>query len=398
MASALDDLRVLDLSDSIAAAWCTRLMADFGASVTVLEPPHGLRIRQLDPRDQHDRSIAATYVLANKQSMVVDRAQPGASAVLRDLVAGADVVVHSHREWLEAGAIDLEAVHEARPEFVSIAITAHGELGPRAGLPGNDLTTYAWSGWGSVNGRADREPIKGSGISASLTAGTSAYGAVMIALCHRELSGRGQHIDMAETEGMAMIFGRSMLRAQYENAIPQRNAETEMSATYPGQVADGYLTTAARGGPRLASALRALELDDLADLIPEPPGPGRRAPAPPEVQEGMRAKLAELDRDEIFDRLSPLHFSVGPVWDVGDLMHNRHLRAREFFKPPAEDPDGAEFPGPPFGMTVTPARLRSSMPEVGAHSVAALRDLAGYDDARIAELEQSGVIASGAPV
>lgn len=394
MASALNDLLVLDLSDSIAAAWCTRLMADFGASVTLLEPPNGLSIRRLDPRDQSDRSIAAMYVLANKRSIVLDPAQPGAGAVVRDLVAAADVVVHSDRRWLEAGAIDLEAIHEARPEFVSIAITPHGEVGPRAGLPGNDLTTYAWSGWGSVNGRADREPLKGSGISASLTAGASAYGAVMIALCHRELTGRGQHIDMAETEGMAMIFGRSMLRAQYENAIPGRNAETEISSTYPGRVADGYLTTAARGGPRLASALHALELDDLADRVPDQPGPGRRAPASPEVEAGMRAKLAELGREEIFDRLSPLHFSVGPVWDVGDLMHNRHLRARQFFKPPSDDPDEVEFPGPPWGMDRTPARLRTSLPEVGAHTFAALRELAGYDEARIAELEQSGVITS----
>ncbi len=398
MASALGDLRVLDLSDSIAAGWCTRLMADFGASVTVLEPPHGLRIRELHPRDEHNRGIPAMYVLANKRSIALDRAQPDAPAVLRDLVAAADVVVHSHREWLKAAAIDLEAVREARPEFVSIAITPQGEVGPRAGLPGNDLTTYAWSGWGSVNGRADREPIKGSGVSASLTAGTSAYGAVMIALCHRELTGRGQHIDMAETEGMAMIFGRSMLRAQYEDAIPRRNAETEMSSTYPGRVADGYLTSAARGGPRLADALRALELDDLANLVPERPGPGRRALAPPEVETGMRAKLAELDREEIFDRLSPQHFSIGPVWDVGELMQNRHLRAREFFLPPTEEPDEAEFPGPPFGMARTPARLRTSMPKVGAHTVTVLRDLAGYEDARIEELERAGVIAERSAV
>jgi formyl-CoA transferase len=372
-------------------------MADFGADVTVVEPPGGLTIRILGPVDGAGRSIPATYVLANKQSIALDLATADGSDVLTDLLAAPiDVIVQSDPATLQAAGVDLDALHEANPALVSVTITPHGEAGPRAGLPGNDLTTYAWSGWASVNGRADREPIKGSGFTASITAGVSAYGAVIAALCHRELSGRGQHIDVAETEAMAMIFGRSMLRAQYEGVTPGRNAETEMSATYPAQVADGYLTTAARGGPSLGRALRALDLDEFADRIPEPTGPGRRAPAPPEVQAALRDRLTELGREEIFDRLSPHHFSAGPVFDVGELMQNRQLRAREFFQAPSDDTDEVEFPGPPFKMTSTPAHLRTTAPAIGAHSGAVLRDLADYDEAKIAGLERSGAIAAAA--
>ncbi len=392
MASALGAIRVLDLSDSIAAAWCTRLMADFGAEVTIVEPPAGLRIRQLEPRDARDRSVLATYVLANKQSIALNPSHEETAAVLGDLIESAEVIVQSQPDMLGAAGIDLAALHEARPELVSITITPHGEVGPRAGLPGNDLTTYAWSGWGSINGQHSREPIKGSGISASLTAGGSAYGATLTALCNRELTGRGQHVDVAETEAMAMIFGRSMLRAQYEAAIPGRNSESEMSATFPGPVADGYMAAAARGGPRLAAVLRALELDELAELVPEH-RPGRPAVAPPEVEEGVRERFSELHRAEIFDRLSPLHFSVGPVWSVAELTEDPHLRARGFFQRPTEEPNEVEFPGSPFRMTATPSALRTSAPAVGEHTQEALRDLAGYDQSRCGALELAGVIA-----
>ncbi len=387
MTRALDGVSVLDLSDSMAAAWCTRLLADNGADIVLVEPLEGLRIRQFAPFDERERSIAATYVLANKQSIALDLDEPESARVIGELLEAVDVVVHSGWSAFAERGLDLDRVHASRPELVSISVTANGETGPRSDLPGNDLTAYAWSGWASVNGRADREPLKGSGYTASFTAGTSAYGAVITALCHRELTGRGQHIDIAEADSMATIFSRSMLRAQYEGELPRRNSESQMSSTYPGRVRDGYVTAGLNRGARLAGALRAVGLDDLASSI-SADAPAR-ASADPEVMRALNERLAELDPEEVFDLLSPLHITVGPVLDAAALMENQQMQARDWFRPPAEGGDVA-FPGSPFSLSATPAELRTTAPEIGEHSDEALTRLLGRDR----QLLQRGV-ASG---
>lgn len=395
MAKALAGVRVLDFSTSMAGAWCSRLLADFGADVAMVEPPKGHPLRRLAPFASDGASIPALYVQANKRSVAIDLDQPEGRVVLGDLAAASDVVVESTvpgtlAEW----GLAFEALEERRPGVILVSITPHGQDGRRARFPGNDLTAYARSGWASVNGRADREPIKGSGFTASYTAGIAAYGAALTALSHREMHGVGQQVDVAEVETMGKIFGRSMLRAQYEDAVPGRNAEQQMSPTFPGRVKDGYLTFGLRGGPRLRGAMEALGLAELADELPTfDRRQGRPQPLPDEVVSQLLTGLAERTKLEIFEALGPVHASSGPVFAMDELARDEHLRDRGFYVSPADDPDGPEHPGAPFMMSATPWALERAAPAAGEHTAEVLREFAGYGQQQIAALDQSGVAA-----
>jgi crotonobetainyl-CoA:carnitine CoA-transferase CaiB-like acyl-CoA transferase len=392
---ALAGIRVLDFSISMAGAWCSRLLADFGADVVMVEPLRGHPLRQLAPFASDGAGIPALYVQANKRSVAIELDQPDGRAVLGDLAAASDVVVESTvpgtlAEW----GLEFEALEERRPGVILVSITPHGQDGRRARFPGNDLTAYARSGWAHVNGRADREPIKGSGFTASYTAGIAAYGAVLTALCHREMHGVGQQVDVAEAEALGEIFGRSMLRAQYENAVPGRNAEQRMSATFPGRVKDGYLTFRPAAGRRLRETLEALGLADLTADLPALPGPqDPRQPLPDEMISQILARVAELTKLEVFEALGAIHVSSGPVFAMDELARDEHLRDRGFYVRAGSDSDAPEHPGAPFKMSATPWALERAAPAAGEHTAEVLREFAGYGQQQIASLEQSGIAA-----
>ncbi|MYE83296.1 MAG: hypothetical protein F4X36_15955, partial [Gammaproteobacteria bacterium] len=158
----LAGIHVVDLGTRASTAWCSRLLADFGAEVLAVEPPGGHPLRRHPPFDAAGRSIAARYFLANKASV------PAAQAALLD---AADVIVTS--------GLDAAGLADTHRDAIVCAITPHGLTGRYCDFPGNDLTAAARSGWASVNGLAGRPPLKGSGYQASLQAGTVAWGTVV---------------------------------------------------------------------------------------------------------------------------------------------------------------------------------------------------------------------------
>ena len=164
--STLAGVRVVDVGDRIATAWCSRLLADYGADVYVVESDEGHLARRLPPFDTSGGSLTAGYVLANKKSV-------GPEAAKR-LIGSADVIV--------TGLGDGESLLKQNPDAVVCAITPYGQTGDLKNFLGNDLTAYARSGWAYCNGLLGRPPLKGSGYQASYQAGTLAFGAILSAL------------------------------------------------------------------------------------------------------------------------------------------------------------------------------------------------------------------------
>jgi crotonobetainyl-CoA:carnitine CoA-transferase CaiB-like acyl-CoA transferase len=393
LASALDGVRVLDLSTRVAGAWCSRLLADFGADVVMVEPPGGNPVRALAPFDADGGGIVGAYVLANRRSVTLDLASEQGRAALADLAAGCDVVVDS-----AVPGADFDALEQRRDGAILVSVTPHGLTGARAAHEGNDLTAHALSGWASVNGLADREPLKGSGFMASYVAGTAAYGATVTALLHRELHGRGQHIDVSETEALLEIFSAAFLRGQYFGEPFPRREKIDMTGSFPVPVRDGYLSLTVGRGDRARDAMIALGLHELADNEKLMAGPFRLA-NDPEIAAQIEAKALEWDRMELFEALSVLRVIAGPVLSVGELSTNEQLVDRGYFVRPPDAPDGPRYPGAPVKLGATPWSMRRSQPAPGEHTAEVLRELAGYDDARVdavtaAEPPSNGMAAS----
>lgn len=364
MTAALAGLNVIDLSTSVSGAWCSRMLADFGAKVVAAEPPSGSPLRQLAPFDSARNSLVAALLLANKRSVVLDLEDARGRRGAVELARRADIVVSSAPPTeLETAGLTYEEFRD--PALIMCHVTPHGMTGELAETPGNDLTTAARSGWAFINGEAAREPLKPSGWQSSFCAGTAAYAAILAALHHRNTHpGEGQEIDIAELEVMVSTFAPALLRGQYLGEPWRRRAEADLTAG-PVPVADGHFSLTISRAHFWRDAMNLLGLTDLAEDPRWEPG-HYRAAHKEEYVGRVQEKMLGWTRMELFDELAARRVIAGPVLYMDELLGNPHLRERGFWVRPEASKDGPDYPGAPFKMSATPWALRNAAPAAGA--------------------------------
>jgi len=218
MEGALDGLRVLDFTTTIAGPHCGRLLADLGAEVIKIEAPEGDMMRTRPPlRDGASTSFG--QLNAGKKSIVLDLKSPrGIEAACR-LVATADVLVENFRPGvMRRFGLDYDALKEIRPELIYCAISGYGQTGPSSQLPAYAPVIHAASGYDlahmAYQGEERRPDYCGIYIADVLT-GTYASGAIMAALYQRQSTGRGQMIDVSMLESMLSLTLSEIQAAQF---------------------------------------------------------------------------------------------------------------------------------------------------------------------------------------
>ena len=372
---ALSGLRVLNLGHSLSAAWCARTLADHGADATIVEPPGGAALRRLGPRgpvSADSESIPAAYALANQRSVVLDLAIEADRNALRRIASDSDVVIESRAPGvLEGAGASFEELRGARPGLILAALTPHGLTGPRAGQAGNDLTAFARSGWAAINGRAE-PPLKGARHVASLYAGLTGAAAVLAALRERAASGRGQLVDLSETDALAATFASVASHAQYQGELEQRNVVWFRDPLQgPLPAADGYFHLMLGRSDFFRLALHILELPELAEDA-RFDGRAARLELADEWVPAVCERVAAREKIELFEALTTARVVAGPVLDSAELARNEHLEARGFFVRP--EGGGPRMPGPPARLSATPPRLRRAAPVPGADNASVLRE------------------------
>jgi len=393
MTAALDDIRVLDLSDSAAGAWCTRLLADFGADVITVEPRAGGHpLRALAPFTGDGRSIPALYMLANKRSIAIDLDEPRAGNLLSRLIRRTDVIVESFTPGrLAELGMSFDTLEQRRGGMILCSITPHGQTGERAAEPGNDLTAFARSGWASINGRADREPLNGSAFQASYQAGIAAYGAIVAALLHRDShDNEGQHIDVALDEVLASTCAPATVRTQYTGDPLGRREKSDIT-TGPVPVADGHFALTISRAHFWRDAMNLLGLEDLAEDERWAAGWYRQQHTDEYVPR-VEAKMAGWKKMELFEELAVRRVVAGPVLTMPELRENEHLAARGFWAAAENDPNGPVYPGAPAQLSASPWQLARRMPRHGEHTFAVFREVGGITEDHLLGLFESGVI------
>lgn len=358
----LADLVVTDFSDSAAAAWCSRLLADFGATVVMVEPPGGHPLRREPPFDDRGDSVAAAYFLANKRSVILDLEQEGGRQRALQLARRSDVVINSlppsrlQERGLTYGQID-------RRGLVMAHVTMHGMSGPLAEVPGDELTVAARSGWAGINGDINREPLRPSGHQVAFCTGVAAYAAVVAAILHRDRHpGEGQEVDVSALDVMVSTFAPALLRAGYTGKSLGRREGADITAG-PVPVADGHFALTISRAHFWRDAMHVLGLDDLAE-DPRWETSWYRAAHKEEYVDRVQEAMAGWPKHELFRELAARRVVAGPVLTMAELVENEHLRERGFW---VEAPGGERFPGPPFRMSRSPWALRSPAPRPGEH-------------------------------
>jgi len=225
MTGALDGLRALDFTTTIAGPHCTRLLADLGAEVIKVEPPEGDMMRSRPPQ-RNGASTSFGQLNAGKKSLVLDLKAPAAVEAARRLAATADVVVENFRPGvMRRFGLDYEALAPLAPKLIYCAISGYGQTGPSSLLPAYAPVIHAASGYDlahmAYQGEQRRPDYCGIYI-ADVLSGTYAFGAIMTALYQRQLTGQGQMIDVSMLESMLSLTLSEIQAAQFAVAPPGR--------------------------------------------------------------------------------------------------------------------------------------------------------------------------------
>ena len=381
-AAALTGIRVLDLTTNY-AAYAGRLLADLGADVVRIEPPEGSPVRSLAPCQTGPAgaplSFAHAFLDAGKRSVTVDLMTSAGRELLAELAASSDAMI----ETPSAGAtdhIDFELVRQRNPGLVLVSISAFGRDGPYAGYQATDLTLLAAGGLLSLGGYADSEPLAVQGEQAMLASGIYGAIAVLTALYERTQTGKGCWIDVSGQECVAFALEDAVAEWSINAHVRRRlgdGAREAGTGIYPCK--DGHISVVAG---RLGTANAFVTLTQWVAASEVPGGASLLEPQWQnfkfrQSREGI-ARFAEIfgafcrtrGKHELYREGQARQIAIAPVNTVADVLEDAQLAANSYFRPQFERNSGRDitFPGPPYRLSRTPARLRGAAPKLGEHN------------------------------
>lgn len=222
------DIRILDLSRVLAGPWATQILADLGADVIKIEKPNGGDdTRSWGPpylRTADGLETSAYFLAANrgKRSLSVDIATPEGQEIIRALVRKSDVLVENFKVGgLEKYGLDYASLCKINPRLVYCSITGFGQDGPYANRAGYDFIIQGMGGLMSITGATDADggaPTKVGVAIVDIVTGLYASNAITAALRHRDMTGEGQHIDIALLDSaVAMLANQALSHLVSEN-------------------------------------------------------------------------------------------------------------------------------------------------------------------------------------
>ncbi len=395
----LAGVRVLDFTRVLAGPYCTRLLADQGAAVIKVERPgEGDEIRhivmQLDP-GRTDQSSYFVRLNVGKRGIAIDLTQPAARDVVLDLVKQADVLVENFAPGVMAKyGLDHASLAPLRPDLVYCSISGFGQTGPLASMQAYAHLINAISGMMDLDRAGASEPRVSYLQTADVLAGAHSFGAICAALVRHARTGRGAFIDVSMLE--CLIAADDINYAALLNGGKvERRPRVGMVVH---EVAGRHVAMQTAGASHLWT--RLLALMNRPDLATDPrfdTSPGRRA----NWSELLPIICAWLDTfasaDDAVRALACARIPSVPMLSPEEVVVHPHLAAREAFPSVPHPARGSvRVTATPFHVDGRPMHPGGPAPyRVGEDTREVLRELPGYDDARIDALFRDGVVSTG---
>ncbi|MEE8465692.1 MAG: CoA transferase, partial [Dehalococcoidia bacterium] len=324
MPSALDGIKVLDLSRGVAGAYCTKLLAGSGAEVVKIEPPEtGESSRRLGPfvNDQPgiEQSLVHLYLNTGKKSITLDVESAEGAGIFRALAKEASVVVESFTPGrLAALGLGYDQLSADNPGLVMTSVTFFGQDGPYSGYKGGEIIAQALSGNLKITGAPDREPLMVGGYLAQYAGGQSACAATLMAIFHSLMTGEGQHVDCSVVEANSDLLDRWGIDAALGKLNQPRTGMAHHGG-YPNQLypcRDGYVVLGIE--PAGWGALADMVGDDSLRKT-EYAGPDRKQ-YHAEIDPILVSWLEDLGKMEVFEEAQEKRLSSGFLMTPEDMV------------------------------------------------------------------------------
>ncbi len=396
MAGPLEGYRVIDLSAMISGPIATMMLADQGADVIKVEPPKlGDLVRGIGG---NPTGISPLFSTSNrsKRSIAIDLKHSDGVALLKRLVATADVFVQNFRP----GAVDRMGIGEAvmrevRPDLVYVSISGFGETGPYSQKRVYDPVIQALSGLASIQGdRATGRPrMVRTVLPDKLTAVTAAQ-AITAALLARERTGEGQHVRLAMLDAMiSFLWPEAMMRYTFvREDEDDRRPAVPQTRDLVFETTDGFITAGTVSDREWAGFARAVGRPELIE-DPRFKNGTARVVNWDERLELMQDALRTASSAEWIERLDAEQVPCGPILSRRDLLDDPQIAANELIVESDHPVVGrVRQTRPAARFERTPAEIRRPAPTLGQHTDEVLADL-GLTDSEIAKLRESGVAA-----
>jgi crotonobetainyl-CoA:carnitine CoA-transferase CaiB-like acyl-CoA transferase len=386
----LDGIRVIDISHSWAAPHCARILGDYGAEVIKVEYPRRLCLLRGARKEAraYDRHPAWFQVNRNKLSLTLNLKKEKDREVLRDLVRISDVFVENSRpgvmERLGFGYQDLVKIRE---ELIVLSMSGFGNTGPYSSYSGYGAIFEAVGGiQGLTAYKRGERPFRIREV--DVINGAAGACAVMTALLHRQITGRGQYIDLSQLETAThATIGEHLLEFAMNGhqTLPQGNRHWKFApqGCYPCKGDDRWVTITVRSDDEWTRFCEVLGRPDLSADSRFATTEGRRKNHD-EVDQLVASWSLSQERDEAVDRLQKAGIAAGAVLDVAEICEDPHWRVRNYFINSVKGSE-SRFPGLPFKLSEGQGCVRFRGPDLGQHNGYIVREILG----RTLELENA---------
>ncbi|MFL9814118.1 CoA transferase [Stutzerimonas sp. VN223-3] len=394
--SVLQGIKVLDLTRILAGPWSTMALADLGAEVWKIESLEGDDTRSWMPPAK--AGISTYYLSANrnKESLAIDMRKPQGRQLILDLAAQADVVVENFLPAsLKRLGLDYETLAAINPRLIHCSITGYGRGNPLENRPGYDFIIQAESGFMSITGEKDGEPMRLGVAFIDLVTGMNAVQGILAALYEREKSGLGQSVDIALSDSALHFLANIASGYLNTGTVPQRygNAHASIVPYQLFETSDGTIALAVGNDEQY----RRLCLEVLKR--PELHGDPRfsqnkgRTEHREELLPLLQTAFAEWQSEALIAALRNQGIPVGEVKNVAQAFDTETARYRELVISAAHPVAGeVRMVRSPLRLSRTPTVPMKAPPLHGQHTDEVLQRVLGKSEAELASLRQAAVI------
>lgn len=332
--SPLAGLKVIELARILAGPWIGQTLADLGADVVKVESPEGDDTRGWGPPFiEVDGEKSAAYFHAcnrGKRSVTADFGKAEDRDFVLNLLQDADVLIENFKVGgLKKFGLDYESLKDLNPRLIYCSVTGFGQTGPYAARAGYDFMIQGMSGFMDLTGEPDGPPEKIGVALADIITGLYGTIAIQAALAQRQVTGRGQYIDMALFDTMSGVLANQAMNFLASGVSPRRlgNAHPNIVPYQTFAVSDGHIIIACGNDRQFAAICDILGLEDLKS--DERYATNRaRVENRVEVTRLIEAKTRTYERDALLALLEQRSVPAGPINTVADVFADPQFQHR----------------------------------------------------------------------
>jgi CoA:oxalate CoA-transferase len=394
----LRGIRVLDPSRVLAGPFCAMNLADLGAEVIKIElPGRGDDSRGYAPQIPGSDDSGYYYsVNRGKESVTIDLRVPEGAEIFLELTKHSDVIVENFSPGTMArfglGYPRLAAVN---PRIILCSISGFGQTGPMASAPAYDIVAQALGGTMSITGQPGGEPTRCGMSIGDLAAALYGVIAILAALRSRELTGVGQHLDIAMLDCQVAWLEDALARYSVSGSVPLPLGSRHPSITpfQQFQASDGYFVAGAGNESIWASFCDAIGMSELKS-DPRFPTNADRTANHAQLEPILKRHFAGRPRAHWLECLTAAGVPCAPIANVEDVCRNTHLAERGMILY-ADHPTFRQLvvPGSPLKTVGSNTAMPNTRaPRLGEHTDDVLGRILGYDRARLLDLRRRNII------